>query len=205
MSVKFRAATTGDAPGIASLHAESWRRHYRGAYSDRFLDDDVVNDRVAVWTERMRDRRAEECTLVAESDRRIIGFAHTILGDDPRWGALLENLHVSGDLQRRGVGRQLMVRTARMLVERAPAQGLYLWVLEQNTAAQGFYRALGGICVERAAAPPPGGDPARLQGSPSRLRYAWPDPIALRDCRDGYTAPVRVHVHDVDGPGEQHA
>jgi hypothetical protein len=53
---------------------------------------------------------------------------------------------------------------------------LYLWVLEQNTAAQAFYEAKGGRCVERGLAPPPGGDPDRLVGAPRRLRYIWPDP-----------------------------
>ncbi|EPJ42628.1 hypothetical protein STAFG_0002 [Streptomyces afghaniensis 772] len=32
---------------------------------------------------------------------------------------------------------------------------MYLWVLEQNTAAQEFYRALGCTCVEKALVPPP--------------------------------------------------
>jgi hypothetical protein len=28
-----------------NLHADSWRRHYRGAYADAFLDGDVLADR----------------------------------------------------------------------------------------------------------------------------------------------------------------
>jgi ribosomal protein S18 acetylase RimI-like enzyme len=179
--VRYRPAIASDALGIAHLHAESWRVHYRGAYSDAFLDHDVPRDRVAVWTERLHREHPDEYTLVAENNRGIVGFAHTILGDDPRWGALLENLHVAGSLHRSGVGTQLMLRTARVVLNRAPAQGLSLWVLEQNTAAQAFYTALGGTRVERALALAPGGDPARLTGSPSRLRYVWPDPDVLLD------------------------
>jgi hypothetical protein len=41
-SVSFRAAGQDDAHAIAELHADSWRRHYRGAYSDAFLDGDVA-------------------------------------------------------------------------------------------------------------------------------------------------------------------
>jgi hypothetical protein len=37
-TVRIRVADSSDAPAIAALHAESWRRHYRGAYSDAFLD-----------------------------------------------------------------------------------------------------------------------------------------------------------------------
>ncbi len=175
----YRAATPADAPRIAGLHARSWQEHYRGAYSDAFLDNDVLADRMSVWTARLLTPPGDACTLVADSGEGIVGFAHTILGEDPRWGALLENLHVSSWLHRSGVGRQLMSRTAEVVLERAPTQGLHLWVLEQNTAGQAFYGALGGTCVERAPTLPPGGDPARLNGSPWRLRFAWPDPNVL--------------------------
>jgi len=62
---------------------------------------------------------------------------------------------------------------------RSPSSGLYLWVLEQNSNARAFYAARGGACVERAETPPPGGDPARLNGKPMGLRYAWRDPSKL--------------------------
>ena len=75
---QFRHARDSDAHAIAALHADSWRRHYRGAYS-----------------------------------------------------------------------------------EHSTTSGLYLWVLEQNVAAQDFYRRMGGRCVERALAAPPAGDTTR--------------------------------------------
>jgi hypothetical protein len=40
--LRFRAGGPGDAPAVAGLHADSWRRHYRGAFSDAFLDRDVA-------------------------------------------------------------------------------------------------------------------------------------------------------------------
>src|SRR6188768_3459087 len=46
--IGLRPATAGDAGQIAALHADSWRRHYRGAYSDAFLDGDVLTDRLRV-------------------------------------------------------------------------------------------------------------------------------------------------------------
>jgi hypothetical protein len=56
---------------------------------------------------------------------------------------------------------------------------MYLWVLEQNAAAQEFYRALGGTCVEEAPVSPPGGVASRLAGSPAKLRFTWPDASLL--------------------------
>jgi GNAT superfamily N-acetyltransferase len=97
----------------------------------------------------------------------------------PAWGALLANLHVSHELKRLGVGTRLLALTAQAVLDSPSPSGLYLWVLEQNAAAQAFYAANGGACVERAAVPPPGGDPTRLNGTPMGLRYAWPDPATL--------------------------
>jgi ribosomal protein S18 acetylase RimI-like enzyme len=66
-----------------------------------------------------------------------------------------------------------MAETAQVVIEHAPTSGLYLWVLEQNTAAQAFYDSCGGVRVGRGTAYPPGG------GSAPKLRYAWPDPSVL--------------------------
>ena len=175
----FRAARATDSEAIALLHADSWRRHYRGAYSDAFLDGDVDNDRRAVWNDRLRRARDGSHTIVVESNDAIVGFAHTTIEEDPAWGALLENLHVAVGYQRHGIGARLLKLSALAVVEKALGSGLYLWVLEQNVAAQAFYRALGGSPAGRAEAQPPGGIPGRLNGSPIKLRFSWPDPSVL--------------------------
>ena len=109
-------------------------------------------------------------TVVADLDGAVVGFAHTILDADPTWGAYLDNLHVRHDLKRHGIGARLMAETVRAVARRRPSTGLYLWVLEQNTAAQAFYGAQGGSCVQRELAGPfPGG------GYAFSFRYAWPD------------------------------
>ena len=171
----FRVAGPADAVAVAQLHAESWRRHYRGAYSDAFLDGDVLADRVAVWTDRLREPDPGRFTILAE-DAGLVGFANTVFDDDPAWGALLDNLHVADGHKRRGIGSRLLTITAEAVTRRIDSTGLYLWVLEQNVEAQAFYAARGGRCVERHPASPPGGIARRLSGSPAKLRYAWPDP-----------------------------
>jgi hypothetical protein len=148
--VRFRLANPADAAAVAQLHAESWRRHYRGAYSDAFLDGDVVADRLEVWTQRLQAPDPRRCTILAE-EGRLVGFANTFFDHDPTWGALLA---------------------------RPEATGLYLWVLEQNRDAQAFYEACGAKCVDRHPVEPPGAIASRLNGSPLKLRYVWP-PEAL--------------------------
>jgi len=174
LGVQYREATERDASEIAVLHAESWRRHYRGAYLDAYLDGDVVTDRLEVWSDRLAPPRLHEYTVVAERDGVVIGFAHTIFDCDPRWGALLENLHVRSDLKGMGIGTQLMSHSASGLLQHKPQGPLHLWVLDQNEAARTFYDARGGTRVETALRGPfPGG--GRAVGH----RYLWPDPSML--------------------------
>ncbi len=169
--LQLRRATPSDAEAIALLHADSWRRHYRGAYSDAFLDGDAVSDRLVVWADRLREPDLLRYTLVVEDDASLIGFAHTLFDEDPSWGALLDNLHVDHGHTRCGIGSQLLASTASAVHSRRT--GLYLWVQEQNVAAQRFYEAGSGTCVGRALISPPGGVANRLNGTPHKLRYAW--------------------------------
>ncbi|HZP57970.1 MAG TPA: GNAT family N-acetyltransferase [Dehalococcoidia bacterium] len=178
-AVQFRRATHADAQAIAVLHADSWRRHYRGAYADAYLDGDVVDDRLQAWSERLRADDARRCTIVAEGEGALLGFAHTVLDDDPEWGALLDNLHVTYGRKRGGIGSRLLALTAQAVVEHRRDSGLYLWVLEQNVDAQAFYAARGGECVGRKPVTPPGGVEGRLNGAPEAFRYAWRDPSTL--------------------------
>jgi hypothetical protein len=183
--LRFRAAGPGDTRATAALHADSWQRHYRGAFSAAFLDEEVPGFLLDQWTGRLAAPGPGDRTIVAEFNREngdaglVVGLAHTVLDDHPAYGALLDNLHVRYGLKRQGVGTRLLSLTARAVLADRPGSGLYLWVLEQNAGARAFYDARGGTCVESREVLPPGGDPARLNGKPKGLRYAWPDPGKL--------------------------
>ena len=159
--LRFRAACPGDAQAIAALHAGSWQRHYRGAFSDAFLDHHAAGYLRPLWTARLATPDPRARTILAERDGAVVGLAHTLLGQDATWGAFLDNLHVADGLKRQGIGTRLLTLTAQAVLDGSPASGLYLWVLEQNSDARAFYTARGGACVERGQVPPPGGDPAR--------------------------------------------
>jgi GNAT superfamily N-acetyltransferase len=173
-SLRLRSADPDDAEQIAVLHAESWRRHYRGAYADSFLDGDIAADRRSVWSARLAAPTGAE-TIVAENGGRVVGFIHVAFDHDPMWGSLVDNLHVVHGRHRTGIGTRLLAHAGHAVHERATGNAMYLWVLQQNTAAQQFYRASGATCVETATVSPPGGDPARLNGTPLKLRMAWSD------------------------------
>ena len=175
--LNIRRGGPADTEAIAGLHADSWRRHYRGAYADAYLDGDIDAERLSVWTQRLSSREESTRTMIAEADGAFVGFVHVVFDEDPRWGSLVDNLHVVSARKRNGVGSQLMSTAGEAVLEHGG--GLYLWVLEQNTAAQAFYRARGGRCVDSRLVPPPGGLEDRLNGSPMCLRVAWPDPAIL--------------------------
>ena len=104
----LRSAGPTDADAVAALHADSWQRHYRGAYADTYLDGDLEVDRRAVWSERLAQPSPWARTVLAKADGEFVGFAHVVLRDDPVWGALVDNLHVRHDQKRRGIGRRLL-------------------------------------------------------------------------------------------------
>ncbi len=184
----FRPARASDAPSVAALHADSWRRHYRGSYADSFLDGDVLSDRLVVWSERLHQPRSDSSTVIAEAGGRVAGFVHTVLDADPVWGALLDNLHVVIGHLRGGIGTRLMGHSAKFVVTQRPQRSLFLWVHKTNEGAQRFYQALGGRCVESAPITDVGGVPGRLNGVPVKLRYAWADASVLVPLADGPTS-----------------
>jgi GNAT superfamily N-acetyltransferase len=172
--LQLRTATGADAVAVADLHAESWRRHYRGAYDNEFLDGDVCAERRAVWTERLAAIDLEVArTILIEEDGQLLGFSHVMFDDDATWGALVDNLHVTFDHKRGGIGTALMQASAIAVLERAQPTGLYLWALEMNTPARAFYRARGGDEVTFEMSDLEGG------GQAMAVRYAWRDPAVL--------------------------
>lgn len=171
----FRDASIHDGDAIATLHAESWRQHYRGAYLDSFLDGDVLSDRLTAWRARMMAPSTNHFTIIANQGHTVVGFAHMILDQDLHWGSLLDNLHVTSRLKRQGIGRLLLQHAALKLTHLRPADSrFFLWVLAQNTPAQAFYIACGASRGETTLAGPfPGGGRALCH------RFAWHDATTL--------------------------
>ncbi len=171
--VKLRAAMIEDAEGIAMLHADSWRRTYRGMMRDEFLDGDLVQERLSVWRERLQSPAPNQLIVVAEDRDVIQGFVCAFGDDDVRWGSLVDNLHVRGDAQTKGIGRQLLREAAAWAVVNYPRCGLYLWVMQANDNAQRFYERLGGS-----------NEGAEVRENEERgaahvFRYAWSDARGL--------------------------
>ena len=166
-------ATLSDAEAIAQLHADSWRRTYRGIYTDEFLDADLVGERLGVWRKRLSQEPTNRFVCVAEDDDRLAGFVCGFADADPSWGSLIDNLHVAIDVRRRGIASELMRRAGDWFAANASSSGAYLWVLEANAGARRFYEALGGTNAEIVFRKLESGNPGKV------CRYTWPDASQL--------------------------
>ena len=172
----IRTAQPADADAIARLHADSWRDTYRGMMADSFLDGDVFANRQVVWRERLAADNPEQLVLAAERDYRLVGFICVYRDNDPTWGALIDNLHVTHDAQGRGVGTSLMRAAGSWLRDGTPDRGVYLWVMNANSGARAFYERSGGRSVETMIKTDPGG------GEAPNCRYVWASSRALIAC-----------------------
>ncbi|MCC8403850.1 GNAT family N-acetyltransferase [Paraburkholderia sp. MMS20-SJTN17] len=162
----LRPATLEDAELIASIHSASWQAAYRGLLPDAFLDGEVTRERAAYWAARLAAPGGERrIVLIAELAGEPTGFVCVERQPESAWGVLLDNLHALPAYQGVGVGKTLM----RAAIDWARAQGeaqLYLYVLEGNRPAIGFYERHGWQFV--------GAEPDHIGGMDiTALRYVY--------------------------------
>jgi ribosomal protein S18 acetylase RimI-like enzyme len=136
-------AGPGDAADLARVHVQSWQETYPGLLPQVYLDRMSVAAHARRW--RARLMRGEEVTLVGESVSGVSGYCS---GDWTRRGvrpgeAEISTLYVLRRAQRSGLGRRLLVATARALAARG-ASSLVIWVLRDNANARRFYERMGG-------------------------------------------------------------
>jgi GNAT superfamily N-acetyltransferase len=165
-ALSLRPATLADAALIASIHSTSWQATYRSLLPDAFLDGEVTRERAAYWEARLGAPGGERrIVLIAELAGEPTGFVCVERQPESVWGVLLDNLHTLPDYQGIGVGTLLM----QAAKDWARAQGetqLYLYVLEGNTSAIGFYERQGWRFV--------GAEPDRMGGVDiTALRYVY--------------------------------
>ncbi len=165
--IRFRDGIPSEAESIGLLHARSWQVHYKGILTPKFLDGPVLEDRQTLWEKRLQHLSTSKKLIVALQDHVLVGMAYTHLHADSKWGSLLDNLHVAPESKGKGIGRALFWHSWKWVADAGSTAPFWLWVLEENTQAIGFYERLGGQAVERTIHPLPDGGQAWV------LRYVW--------------------------------
>lgn len=168
----YRPARPGDAPAVASLHADNWRRAYRGNFRDDYLDGDVHSERRRVWEARLGQPATNQFVCVAVQHERIAGFVCAFGAHDPEWGSFIDNLQVAEDMRGRGIGTALMRAAGAWLASAYPNDRVHLLVWVSNPA-RALYERLGGSDTGIVEAGNPGGGVGRYH------RMAWDRPSQL--------------------------
>jgi hypothetical protein len=169
----LRSATFTDAEKIALLHANSWRIAYSTALKPEYLALHADLDRLKLWRLRLTEPAVNQRVVILEEADMLLGFACLFLAADLQWGTLLDNLHVTGNRHRAGLGTVLMKEVRRISLLERPSIPVHLWVLKDNLNAQSFYRHLGGVYDGEDIWNPPGG------GHIPRFRYVWQAPLKI--------------------------
>lgn len=149
-----RPALPGDEQGVALVHVDAWRVAYRGLIADEVLA--ALN--VTVWTGRWRawleassagmptdhDPDVTHRMLVATLGDRVVGWATYGPARDATTSSdhELAGLYVHPDSWSHGVGHKLLGAVESDLLS-LEATEAYLWVLDGNERAIGFYERLG--------------------------------------------------------------
>lgn len=133
------------------------------------LSHEVVADEAGLAAQLFGERPRAE-VLIAEVDGAAAGFAlffhnfSTFLGKP---GLYLEDLFVRPTFRGHGLGKRLMVRLARIAVERDC--GRFEWsVLDWNTPAIDFYRSLGATGMDEWTVQRVSGDALRVLAAQSQ-------------------------------------
>jgi ribosomal protein S18 acetylase RimI-like enzyme len=141
----IREACIDDHAAIGRLYAEDDALHARGR-PDMFQEPQEPRS-ISFLRERLV---ATDATMfVAALDGAVVGFAFVKLGRPPRDAmhrprlfAYLEELVVSSDCRRRGIGTSLMHRVEEWARDRKVDQ-IELIVWEFNDEARKFYESIG--------------------------------------------------------------
>jgi len=153
---QFRAAVLADAAALAHLHDKVWQRAMEPFAPAEIRAKLNEAHRLGQWTRELSTPSPGSVVLVAEREGRLVAMGaagdarHPALGDraEIRW------LYVDVSMQRQGLGRVLIARLARHLLEQGHT-GVALSVVAGNAQALAFYAALGGQEVGRYVDPGP--------------------------------------------------
>jgi ribosomal protein S18 acetylase RimI-like enzyme len=165
--MEFRIATASDAEDIAKLHCDNWRENYQDVLDSEYLAGPIDQERRRHWSSFLSIASENDQVVVACEQSRIIGFVCVQRQEGSTWGTYIENLHVAASERGRGIGKMLLQAAAQWSRDRAPDDGLYLWVFEANADAIRFYERMKGKLVERSFSEIPASN-----GAP-RFRVWW--------------------------------
>lgn len=127
-----------DPLALSLVYEESWRYAYKGIIPQDYLDS-IPRGR---WAGSLD--KAGRHTLVVTEGGRIVGIScccRSRLEDMNDWGEII-SIYLLPEYMGKGYGRALMTAAINLL-RGMGFENIFLWVLEENHNARGFYEKMG--------------------------------------------------------------
>ncbi|HEX8288721.1 MAG TPA: 3-deoxy-manno-octulosonate cytidylyltransferase [Pyrinomonadaceae bacterium] len=145
-TINYRKATVEDAPEIAKVHVESWRKSFTGIVAEEFLDNLSIEKREIAFREGFSNSNYKMFVAETEKDG-IVGFADfgKARKEVSGYDAELYAIYLLPEFQRKGIGGELLKLCQRQMVAEE-LTSMYLITLE-NSPFKSFYEKNGGKIV----------------------------------------------------------
>lgn len=127
-----------DSFALSLVYEESWKHAYKGIIPQDYLDG-IPRGR---WAEMAKAEGYH--SLVLTDGGRIVGTScccRSRLPEMNDWGEIV-SIYLLPEYMGKGYGRALMTAVINLLKEMA-FEHIFLWVLEENHNARGFYEKMG--------------------------------------------------------------
>ncbi|GAB2651162.1 GNAT family N-acetyltransferase [Vibrio panuliri] len=173
--MEIKVAEYKDYERIAHLHAQSWKTYYQGILGERYLTEEVIDDRLVIWQTRLINPPFNQHVLIAEENGELCGFICAFGNHDFEKGTIIDALHVNSDNRGGGVGKALILEMAKWIEQFFADSGVYLEVMADNAQAIGFYERIGGTNALARLWDAPCGNQVK------ELVYTWQSPKQLLD------------------------
>ena len=144
--ITYRKATVEDAPAVAKVHVESWRKSFAGIVPQAFLDNLWIEKRERAFREGFG--AADYKMFVAETaQNEIVGFADFGKSRESgfRFEAELYAIYLLPEFQGRKIGENLFKLCQREMIADG-ANSMYLTALAVSPY-KSFYEKMGGEFV----------------------------------------------------------
>lgn len=146
--MELKLAEYSDYERIATLHAQSWKQHYNGILGSDYLENEVLEDRLAIWQTRLINPPFNQHVILVEEGGLLCGFICAFGNHDFERGTMIDALHVDSAYRGKGIGTNLLNAMSGWIDQYFPDNGVYLEVMKENHQAVAFYDSIGGVSTQ---------------------------------------------------------
>lgn len=125
---------------ISSIYCRSWKQTYVGMIPPAYLEHLSPEHWTAAF-EKWIGEQTYDVLIAWEGQVALGAVCFGASREDPGWGEI-QSIYVLPEFWGKGYGKALMHGALTQLRQKGFGQ-IYLWVLDQNKKAQGFYQSLG--------------------------------------------------------------